>query len=127
MIGVPGTIDNDLYGTDHTIGYFTAVETALDAVDKLRDTAAIHERIFVIEVMGRHAGHIALDVAVAGGAEEVFLPEDEKSVDDLLKVVKDSQARGKSSSIIIVAEGYAGRRSGDCRRHDQAAPAWIPA
>ena len=112
VIGLPGTIDNDLYGTDHTIGYFTAVETALDAVDKLRDTAASHERIFVIEVMGRHAGHIALDVAVAGGAEEVFLPEDEKSVDDLLKVVKDSQARGKTSSIIIVAEGYPGGGQG---------------
>jgi 6-phosphofructokinase 1 len=112
VIGLPGTIDNDLYGTDHTIGYFTAVETALDAVDKLRDTAASHERIFVIEVMGRHAGHIALDVAVAGGAEEVFLPEDQKSVDDLLEVIRSSQARGKTSSIIIVAEGYPGGGQG---------------
>ncbi len=112
VIGLPGTIDNDLYGTDHTIGYFTAVETALDAVDKLRDTAASHERIFVIEVMGRHAGHIALDVAVAGGAEEVFLPEDEKDIRDLMQVIKDSQARGKASSIIIVAEGYPGGGQG---------------
>ena len=112
VIGLPGTIDNDLYGTDHTIGYFTAVETALDAVDKLRDTAASHERIFVIEVMGRHAGHIALDVAVAGGAEEVFLPEDQKTVTDLLEVIRDSQARGKTSSIIIVAEGYPGGGQG---------------
>ncbi|TSA87722.1 6-phosphofructokinase [Deinococcus detaillensis] len=112
VVGLPGTIDNDLYGTDHTIGYFTAVETALDAVDKLRDTAASHERIFVIEVMGRHAGHIALDVAVAGGAEEVFLPEDEKSVDDLMDVIRESQAKGKASSVIIVAEGYPGGGQG---------------
>ena len=108
VIGVPGTIDNDLYGTDHTIGYFTAVETALDAVDKLRDTGASHERIFVIEVMGRHAGHIALDVAVAGGAEEVFIPEDGKPVSDAIAAVKDSVAKGKLGSIIIVAEGYPG-------------------
>ncbi|MDO4246568.1 MAG: 6-phosphofructokinase [Deinococcus sp.] len=108
VIGVPGTIDNDLYGTDHTIGYFTAVETALDAVDKLRDTGASHERIFVIEVMGRHAGHIALDVAVAGGAEEVFIPEDEKPIESVVDVVRDSISKGKKGSIIIVAEGYAG-------------------
>ncbi|AFZ67392.1 6-phosphofructokinase [Deinococcus peraridilitoris] len=108
VIGVPGTIDNDLYGTDHTIGYFTAVETALDAVDKLRDTAASHERIFVVEVMGRHAGHIALDVAVAGGAEEVFLPEEEKHVSSVVEIVQQSVSKGKASSIIIVAEGYPG-------------------
>jgi 6-phosphofructokinase 1 len=112
VIGIPGTIDNDLYGTDHTIGYFTAVETALDAVDKLRDTAASHERIFVVEVMGRHAGHIALDVAVAGGAEEVFLPEDEKPVSDVVEVIQESVAKGKASSIIIVAEGYPGGAMG---------------
>ncbi|GAA0511843.1 6-phosphofructokinase [Deinococcus depolymerans] len=112
VIGVPGTIDNDLYGTDHTIGYFTAVETALDAVDKLRDTGASHERIFVIEVMGRHAGHIALDVAVAGGAEEVFIPEDAKDVSCVVDVVKESVAKGKTGSIIIVAEGYPGGAQG---------------
>ncbi len=108
VIGVPGTIDNDLYGTDHTIGYFTAVETALEAVDKLRDTGASHERIFVIEVMGRHAGHIALDVAVAGGAEEVFIPEDPRPAESVVQIVKDSVARGKMGSIIIVAEGHPG-------------------
>ncbi|MDP9763028.1 6-phosphofructokinase [Deinococcus enclensis] len=108
VIGIPGTIDNDLYGTDYTIGYFTAVETALDAVDKLRDTGASHERIFVIEVMGRHAGHIAVDVAVAGGAEEVFIPEDGKPVSDVVQTVQESVAKGKRGSIIIVAEGYAG-------------------
>ncbi|MGI8748295.1 MAG: ATP-dependent 6-phosphofructokinase [Deinococcus sp.] len=112
VMGVPGTIDNDLYGTDHTIGYFTAVETALDAVDKLRDTAASHERIFVVEVMGRHAGHIALDVAVAGGAEEVFLPEDEHPHEHIAEVVRSSVAKGKASSIIIVAEGYPGGGAG---------------
>jgi 6-phosphofructokinase 1 len=112
VIGIPGTIDNDLYGTDHTIGYFTAVETALDAVDKLRDTGASHERIFVIEVMGRHAGHIALEVAVAGGAEEVFIPEDPKPVSGVVEIVKASVAKGKASSIIIVAEGYPGGAQG---------------
>lgn len=112
VIGVPGTIDNDLYGTDHTIGYFTAVETALDAVDKLRDTGASHERIFVIEVMGRHAGHIALDVAVAGGAEEVFIPEDDKPIEDVIQIVKDSVKKGKMGSIVIVAEGVPGGAQG---------------
>ncbi|QFP77522.1 6-phosphofructokinase [Deinococcus sp. AJ005] len=112
VIGIPGTIDNDLYGTDHTIGYFTAVETALDAVDKLRDTGASHERIFVIEVMGRHAGHIALDVAVAGGAEEVFIPEDDKPIEDVIQIVKDSVKKGKTGSIVIVAEGVPGGAQG---------------
>lgn len=113
VVGLPGTIDNDLYGTDHTIGYFTAVETALDAVDKLRDTAASHERVFVIEVMGRRAGHIALDVAIAGGAEEVFLPEDDrKDMRELITALRQSEERGKKSSIIIVAEGYEGGGQG---------------
>ncbi|WP_034385102.1 6-phosphofructokinase [Deinococcus sp. YIM 77859] len=115
VIGIPGTIDNDLYGTDHTIGYFTAVETALDAVDKLRDTGASHERIFVIEVMGRHAGHIALEVAVSGGAEEVFIPEDPRPVEGVVQIVQDSVAKGKASSIIIVAEGYPGGAEGVAR------------
>lgn len=108
VMGLPGTIDNDLYGTDHTIGYFTAVETALGAVDKLRDTAASHERVFVVEVMGRHAGHIALEVALAGGAEEVFLPEDDKPISEVIETLKGSTRKGKHSSIIIVAEGYEG-------------------
>lgn len=108
VIGVPGTIDNDLYGTDHTIGYFSAVETALDAVDKLRDTGASHERIFVIEVMGRNSGHIALDVAVAGGAEEVFIPEDQKPIESVVETVRKSIQKGKMGSIVIVAEGYDG-------------------
>lgn len=115
VVGLPGTIDNDLYGTDHTIGYFTAVETALDAVDKLRDTGASHERIFVIEVMGRHAGHIALDVAVAGGAEEVFIPEDEKPISNVVETVKQSVEKGKKGSIVVVAEGFA-----NCSKPGQA-------
>jgi 6-phosphofructokinase 1 len=108
VIGVPGTIDNDLYGTDSTIGYDTAVNTALAAIDRIRDTAASHERLFFIEVMGRHAGFIALDVAIAGGAEEVMIPEDPCAVDDVIRTVKESVAKGKTSSIIIVAEGIEG-------------------
>jgi len=108
VIGLPGTIDNDLYGTDYTIGYDTAVMTALDAIDKLRDTGASHERIFVVEVMGRHAGHIALDVAVAGGAEEVLIPEDPLAIERVVASVKSGLERGKSSSIVVVAEGVEG-------------------
>ena len=115
VIGVPGTIDNDLYGTDYTIGYHTAVETALDAVDKLRDTGASHERIFVIEVMGRHAGHIAVEVALAGGAEEVLVPERPKALAEVAETVRQSQERGKSSSIVIVAEGFPGGAEGVAR------------
>ncbi len=108
VLGVPGTIDNDLYGTDYTIGYHTAVQTALDAVDRLRDTGASHERIFVIEVMGRRAGHIAVEVALAGGAEEVLVPERPKDLAGVLDSLRQSQQRGKSSSIVIVAEGFPG-------------------
>ncbi len=108
VVGLPATIDNDLWGTDHTIGYFTAIETAVDAVDKLRDTGASHERTFVIEVMGRHAGHIAMDVALAGGAEEVFLPESPRDPASVMAVIEQAHARGKSSAIIIVAEGHPG-------------------
>lgn len=108
VIGLPGTIDNDLYGTDHTIGYFTAVETALDALDKLRDTGASHQRTFIIEVMGRHAGHIALELALSGGAEDVFVPEIKRPASDAADAVMRSRARGKNSAIIVVAEGYPG-------------------
>ena len=107
-VGVPGTIDNDLYGTDYTIGYDTALNTALAAIDRIRDTAASHERLFFVEVMGRHAGFIALDVAIAGGAEEAVIPEDPRSVEHLIETVKQSAHRGKSSSIIVVAEGVEG-------------------
>ncbi|MDZ7800310.1 MAG: 6-phosphofructokinase [Trueperaceae bacterium] len=105
VIGVPGTIDNDIFGTDVSIGFNTAINIALDAVDRLRDTAASHDRVFLVEVMGRNSGHIALNVGVAGGAEAILYPErtnDAKEVADLLRA---AEARGKSSSVIVVAEG----------------------
>lgn len=105
VIGAPGTIDNDIYGTDYTIGYDTAINVALDAVDRIRDTAASHERIFFIEVMGRDAGCIALEVGVAGGAEIILVPEIPTNIDKMCHTLVDGRKRGKSSSIVIVAEG----------------------
>lgn len=105
IVSVPGTIDNDLYGTDFTIGYDTAVNTALDAIDKIRDTANSHDRLFFVEVMGRHAGFIALDVAVAGGAEDVCIPETNESAKEIVDVIAYGRTRGKNSMIIVVAEG----------------------
>ncbi|ERM83911.1 6-phosphofructokinase [Rhodonellum psychrophilum GCM71 = DSM 17998] len=104
IIGCPGTIDNDIYGTDYTIGFDTAVNTALEAIDKIRDTAAAHDRIFFVEVMGRDSGYIAVECGIGGGAEFVFVPETET---DLKKVVKSlkSLRKSKSSSLIVVAEG----------------------
>lgn len=113
VVGVPGTIDNDLYGTDYTIGFDTAVNTALEAIDRIRDTAASHERVFLIEVMGRNAGFIALDVGLAGGAEVIALPEAPVDPRRVAEVLLDSQRRGKTSSIVVVAEGaYAGGAEG---------------
>lgn len=105
VMGIPGTIDNDIYGTDVTIGFNTAMNIALDAIDRLRDTAASHDRLFLVEVMGRHSGHIALNVGLAGGAEAILLPEVEGDVDEVVAAIVDAQERGKSSSIIVVAEG----------------------
>jgi 6-phosphofructokinase 1 len=108
--GVPGTIDNDVYGTDFTIGFDTAVNTALEAIDRVRDTAASHERLFLVEVMGRTCGDIALGVGVAGGAEDVLLPESPRDLLDLAADLRHSWERGKRSSIIVVAEsGEQGR------------------
>lgn len=104
-VGIPGTIDNDLYGTDSTIGFDTAVNTALEAIDRIRDTAASHERLFFIEVMGRQSGFLALEVGLAGGAEAVVVPETLTNIGQLCETLIDSQGRGKSSSIVIVAEG----------------------
>lgn len=104
VIGVPGTIDNDIFGCDYTIGYDTAINTALDAIDKLRDTAASHRRVFFVEVMGRHAGFIALDTAIAGGAEEVFIPEEEQDVDTVCSRLS-AEAERRTSAVVVVAEG----------------------
>ncbi len=104
-VGIPGTIDNDVYGTDFSIGFDTAVNTVLEAIDRIRDTAASHERLFFVEVMGRQSGFIALEVGLAGGAEAVVVPEAPTDIKQLSKVLSDSQHRGKSSSIVIVTEG----------------------
>ena len=103
-IGLPGTLDNDLYGTDTTIGYDTALNTILDAVDKIRDTATSHERLFFIEVMGRDAGFLALNGAIAAGAEAAIIPEHETKVDQLADFIKNGFAKSKNSSIVLVAE-----------------------
>ena len=103
-IGLPGTIDNDLYGTDTTIGYDTALNTILDAVDKIRDTATSHERLFFVEVMGRDAGFLALNGAIAAGAEAAIIPEFSTEVDQLEQFIKQGFRKSKSSSIVLVAE-----------------------
>lgn len=105
IITIPGTIDNDIMGTSHTIGFDSALNTVVDAVDKIRDTASSHKRLFFVEVMGRDAGHIALNVGVGCGAEEIIIPEENLGMDRLLESLKKSKASGKSSSIVIVAEG----------------------
>ncbi len=103
-IGLPGTIDNDLFGTDTTIGYDTALNTILDAVDKIRDTATSHERLFFVEVMGRDAGFLALNGAIAAGAEAAIIPEYNTEVDQLEEFIKNGFRKSKSSSIVLVAE-----------------------
>mgnify|MGYP001377236720 CR=1 FL=1 len=103
-VGLPGTIDNDLYGTDHTIGYDTALNTILDAVDKIRDTATSHERLFFVEVMGRDAGFLALNGAIAAGAEAAIIPEYSTEDDQLKEFIESGFRKSKNSSIIIVAE-----------------------
>jgi 6-phosphofructokinase 1 len=105
VIGIPGTIDNDVYGTDYAIGFDTAINTALDAIDKIRDTAGSLQRPFFIEVMGRDRGFIALDVGIAGGAEDILVPETETKIEELCLEIKRNFKRGKKSCIVIVAEG----------------------
>jgi 6-phosphofructokinase 1 len=104
-VGIPGTIDNDLYGTDYTIGFDTAVNTALQAIDKIRDTATSHSRLFIIEVMGRNAGYIGLYTGISGGAEEILIPETDSDVQKICNHLKQGVKRGKNSSIIVVSEG----------------------
>lgn len=113
VIGIPGTIDNDIYGTDSTIGFDTAVNTAMEAIDKIRDTAASHDRLFIVEVMGRNSGFIASYVGLAGGAEEIFTPDVPVSVDKAIEKIKSGMAKGKSSSILIAAEGQKPGRAYD--------------
>lgn len=105
VIGIPGTIDNDIYGTQFTIGYDTALNTVVDAIDKIRDTASSHNRLFFIEVMGRDAGFIALNSGVGAGAEEILIPEEDQPLEKLLESLRRSKKNRKTSSIVVVAEG----------------------
>lgn len=105
VIGAPGTIDNDLYGSDYTIGFDTAVNTALDAIDKIRDTAASHDRVFFVEVMGRHSGYIAIHCGIGGGAELIMVPETSTTIKDVIDTLKKGRDKDKTSSIVVVAEG----------------------
>lgn len=105
VIGIPGTIDNDIYGTSFTLGYDTALNTVVEVIDKIRDTASSHNRLFFVEVMGRDAGHIALNAGIGAGAEEILIPEEDMGLDRLVDSLKKSKASGKSSSIVVIAEG----------------------
>ena len=105
VIGIPGTIDNDIYGTDFTLGYDTALNTVIEAIDKIRDTASSHNRLFFIEVMGRDAGHIALNSGIGAGAEEILIPEENIGLKKLLNSLEKSRSTGKTSSLVVVAEG----------------------
>ena len=105
VMGIPGTIDNDIFGTSHTLGYDTALNTVVDVIDKIRDTASSHNRLFFVEVMGRDAGHIALNAGIGAGAEEILIPEENLGLERLLESLKKSKASGKSSSIVVIAEG----------------------
>ena len=105
VIGIPGTIDNDISGTQYTIGYDTAINTVIQVIDKIRDTAISHNRLFFIEVMGRDAGHIALHSGIGAGAEEILIPEEDRGLKKLLNSLKKSEKTGKASSIVVVAEG----------------------
>lgn len=105
IVGLPGTIDNDIFGTDNTIGFDTAINTAIDAVDKIRDTADSHARVFFIEVMGRHAGYIALHTGIGSGAGTIFLPETQTGIEEFIQKLKSSERRDKLFNLVIVAEG----------------------
>ena len=105
VIGVPGTIDNDIFGTHYTIGYDTALNTVVEAIDKIRDTASSHNRLFFVEVMGRDAGFIALNSGIGAGAEEILIPEEDLGLERLLDSLERSRRAGKTSSIVVVSEG----------------------
>ncbi|HYJ63092.1 MAG TPA: ATP-dependent 6-phosphofructokinase, partial [Parafilimonas sp.] len=104
--GIPGTIDKDLYGTDFTIGFDTAVNTAVEAIDKIRDTADSHDRLFIVEVMGRHAGYIALHSGIATGAENILMPEVTTTLDEMVASLSEQEKRKKLVNLVVVAEGY---------------------
>lgn len=106
MIGIPATIDNDVYGTDETIGFDTAVNTAVGAIDKIRDTAISHERIFIVEVMGRKRGFLALEVGICIGAEVILIPENPMSIAEIIKLMEENAKKGKRAGIIVAAEGF---------------------
>jgi len=106
MIGIPATIDNDVYGTDETIGFDTAVNTAVGTIDKIRDTAISHERVFIVEVMGRKRGFLALEVGICVGAEVILIPENPMSLSDVAKVMDENAKKGKRAGIVVVAEGF---------------------
>jgi 6-phosphofructokinase 1 len=105
IVGIPGTIDNDVYGTDYSIGFDTAINCAIEAIDRIRDTALSLERLFFVEVMGHHTGFIALESGIAGGAEQLLIPESPMSIDELCSGLKESFKQGKKSAIVVVAEG----------------------
>ena len=105
VMGIPGTIDNDIFGTSHTLGFDTALNTVVDCIDKTRATASSHNRLFLVEVMGRDAGHIALNAGIGAGAEEILIPEEDLGLERLLESLRKSKASGKSSSIVVIAEG----------------------
>jgi len=105
LVGVPGTIDNDVYGTDYCIGFDTAINCALGAIDRIRDTASSHERLFFLEVMGHHSGFLALESGIAGGVEEILIPEYPLNIDDLSTRLQEYLKAGKSGTIVVVAEG----------------------
>ena len=105
LMGIPGTIDNDIFGTTHTLGFDTALNTVVECIDKIRDTASSHNRLFFVEVMGRDVGHLALNAGIGAGAEEILIPEEDLGLQRLLESLKRSKQSGKSSSIVVVAEG----------------------
>jgi 6-phosphofructokinase 1 len=113
IIGVPGTIDNDIFGSEDSIGFDTAVNTALEAIDRIRDTAASHDRLFIVEVMGRNSGFIASHVGLAGGAEDIFTPDGHSTVDKAIQRIQEASKKGKTSSILITAEGQKPGRAYD--------------
>jgi len=106
VVGIPATIDNDVYGTDETIGFDTAVNTAVDAIDKIRDTAISHERIFIVEVMGRKRGFLALEVGICVGAEVILIPEQPIDTCNIIKMMDDNSKKGKRAGIVVAAEGF---------------------